>query len=294
MSQRLRILTYGQYESCNNQTTDALDAYQRAADLDPGNIHIKARLQLLRENRANGVASQPAPPPQDVHPQHYQNASVAGPPGPQWGLQAPHGPPTQAPPPAGAEWTNHLNAIEHQPRSLYDQREPLRGPPPPPPARQPSPRVEQLRHYDQVRGPPARRPSPPPLPGRSAANPYAGPPALQPPQAPPTRISNPNYGAAPPPGMGTPPAGHHVPMPPPGRGHSPPLDIKPIADDRVGSPAGGGLPHMQTRGHLSYQPSPMTSAGPPPSSYPAPELMAGRERDDRPPTGFKQEACQWR
>ncbi|KAF2668304.1 TPR-like protein, partial [Microthyrium microscopicum] len=71
------------YESCNNQTADALDAYQRAAELDPTNVHIKARLNLLRDGQQqNGMSSQPAAPlpPQDVHPQAYQ-PTMNGPPG---------------------------------------------------------------------------------------------------------------------------------------------------------------------------------------------------------------------
>ena len=63
-----------QYESCNNQTSDALDAYARAAELDPNNTHIKARLQLLKSGIASGQPNQhSAPVPQDVHPQAYQN-----------------------------------------------------------------------------------------------------------------------------------------------------------------------------------------------------------------------------
>ena len=37
------------------KVNDALDAYQRAAELDPQNRHIKARLDLLRANQANGM-----------------------------------------------------------------------------------------------------------------------------------------------------------------------------------------------------------------------------------------------
>lgn len=40
------------YESCN-QISDSLDAYQRAAELDPGNKHIQQRLQALREAQSN-------------------------------------------------------------------------------------------------------------------------------------------------------------------------------------------------------------------------------------------------
>ncbi|CAG8557301.1 15525_t:CDS:10 [Acaulospora colombiana] len=65
------------YESCNNQISDALDAYQRAAELDPTNPHIKQRLQMLRNQQAQGGQTS-APIPQDVNPQAYQ--SNTGPP----------------------------------------------------------------------------------------------------------------------------------------------------------------------------------------------------------------------
>jgi tetratricopeptide (TPR) repeat protein len=44
------------YESCN-QIQDSLDAYQRAAELDPGNKHIQQRLSALRaaQNNPKGV-----------------------------------------------------------------------------------------------------------------------------------------------------------------------------------------------------------------------------------------------
>ena len=87
---------------------DAIDAYARAAELDPGNAAIKERLALLREAQRNGGVLPsgagtsptspsapngsangtgpdnrnglgPAPIPQDVHPTAY--ASSVGPPG---------------------------------------------------------------------------------------------------------------------------------------------------------------------------------------------------------------------
>ena len=99
---REHILTMAQYESCNNQTADALDAYQRAADLDPSNVHIKARLQLLQNGQTSAGAPNQgnAPVPQDVHPQAYQPASVHGPAAPQWGAPQPQQPPQGPAPPA--------------------------------------------------------------------------------------------------------------------------------------------------------------------------------------------------
>ncbi|KAG8972476.1 Lysine-specific demethylase 6A, partial [Tulasnella sp. 427] len=66
------------YESCNNQISDAIDAYARAADLDPNNQVIKSRLRLLKDVQANGGAMPAAPGPQDMHPTAY--ASGHGPP----------------------------------------------------------------------------------------------------------------------------------------------------------------------------------------------------------------------
>ncbi|EJD04484.1 uncharacterized protein FOMMEDRAFT_19703 [Fomitiporia mediterranea MF3/22] len=67
------------YESCNNQISDAIDAYARASELDPGNVIISQRLQLLRTAQQTGQTVQTsAPLPQDVHPTAY--ASAVGPP----------------------------------------------------------------------------------------------------------------------------------------------------------------------------------------------------------------------
>jgi glucose repression mediator protein len=160
-----------QYESCNNQINDALDAYQRAAELDPSNVHIKARLQLLRNGQTSGMAVQTsAPLPQDVHPQAYQATGAVGPPGPQWGnsapSQAPPGPPVG--PPANG-WGSRLAEINPPPQPANPfEREPARGPGPgpiPPPPRAPSPprQGEQMRPYPgSDRGPNG----PPTLPPR--------------------------------------------------------------------------------------------------------------------------------
>lgn len=108
-----------QYESCNNQTNDALDAYARAAELDPSNINIKARLQLLKNGVSTGQPNQhSAPIPQDVHPQAYQNG-VGVPPGVQWGGQPVQQPPQQPPvdPARVSEWTRNLAGL-HNPSTL--------------------------------------------------------------------------------------------------------------------------------------------------------------------------------
>ncbi|KAI9681380.1 MAG: glucose repression mediator protein [Caeruleum heppii] len=293
------------YESCNNQINDALDAYQRAAELDPGNMHIKARLQLLRNGQANGMPNQSAAPlPQDVHPQAYQAAGVAGPPGPQWGAPAP-GPGPQGPPPgpaANGEWNRRLAEIQNpppQPQNPYDQRDGIRPPPP----RQSSPRQDQMRHYqEQARHTPARRGmSPSPKVHHSQPHPYpptsgmGQPPShYQPPQhhAPLNRIANPNYsaptaGILPPtaagPTAGAPPG----PVAPFGRGNSPPPEVRPIVDDRAASP-GSGYQAQQFQHHPNpSQPGGIASGAPPPAAALMAAEAAARERDDRPSSPMK-------
>lgn len=63
------------YESCNNQITDAIDANARAAELDPSNVAIAQRLQLL----VTGSLVPAAPLPQDVHPTAYASSVVPPP-----------------------------------------------------------------------------------------------------------------------------------------------------------------------------------------------------------------------
>ncbi|KAI9820662.1 MAG: hypothetical protein M1827_005031 [Pycnora praestabilis] len=294
------------YESCNNQTNDALDAYQRAADLDPSNVHIKARLQLLRSGQSTGMPNQnSAPLPQDVHPQAYQAAGVGGPPGPQWGAPGPPlGPPNPPPAPPGAstDWNRRLAEIQQpqpQPPNPYDQRDSIRPPPPP---RQPSPRQEQMRQYQEPhRHTPVRRGlSPSPKIHHSAPNPYVGAqslpqpphPQVQQPQPPQNRITNPNYGAPqtniPPPAPNGPNgATGPGPMPPYGRGNSPPPEVRPIMDDRAPSP-GSGYSHQQYQHHANpSQPGGIASGAPPPAAALVAAEAAARERDDRPTSAPK-------
>ena len=147
-------------------------------------------------------------------------------------------------------------------------------------------------YHEPHRGTPLRRPSPPPL-AHAAPSIYPGqglpqPGPIQPQQqSQPNRISNPNYGAPPPAGVVTPPGSHPSAMPPPGRAHSPPPEIKPITDDRVSSP-NSSLPHLRGAHQGFAQPSIM-SVGPPPAAFAAADAAA-REREERPPTGFKRNA----
>lgn len=298
-----------QYESCNNQTADALDAYQRAFDLDPGNLHIKARLQLLRNNgQSTGMPNQQnAPVPQDVHPQQYQAAGVGAPPGhPLWGVPSGpnsvlHGtaPSTNGPAP---DWGRRLADIPNptqppaQPANLYDQREPLRPPP-----RQMSPRQEQMRQYQEPnRHTPIRRSPPPPNMNHNGPVSYSAPQALpQPqPQAPisqpslPNRIPNPNYGA-PDPNLrlttnitNSVPAGPG-PRAPYGRGDSPPPEIRPIAEHRPASP-GPNYPQQQYQHHPNTSQGVGIAAGaPPPMAALAAAEAAARDSHERPIIGFK-------
>ena len=299
------VLTICQYESCNNQTADALDAYQRAADLDPSNIHIKARLQLLRNNgQSTGMPNQQgAPVPQDVHPQQYQAAGVGAPPGPQWGVPGPGSMPQvpgPAPPGPAHDWNRRLAEIQQpqpqpQPPNPYDQRESIRAPLP---QRQMSPRQEQMRQYQEPRlHTPVRRPSPPPIVTHPGSGSYSGQQGLPQPLGPPApqtsapnRITNPNYGA-PSGSVGPPPNGGHGgpgPIPPYGRGNSPPPEIRPIAEDRPPSP-GPSYPHPH-----HYHPAPPSQPGgiaagapPPVAALAAAEAAARSEREERPLSGFK-------
>ncbi|KAI9875365.1 MAG: hypothetical protein M1830_008576 [Pleopsidium flavum] len=291
------------YESCNNQTNDALDAYQRAADLDPSNGHIKARLQLLRNGQSTGMPNQnSAPMPQDVHPQAYQAAGVGAPPGPQWGAPA-VAPAPQGPVPAshstGSDWGRRLAEMQNpqpHPTNPYDQRDANRPPPPP---RQPSPRLEQMRQYQEPhRHTPVRRGlSPSPKINHISSQAYSAPQALpqpmplHPQQQPPNRIMNPNYGTStasiphPPPPNGT--SGGPGPMPPYGRGNSPPPEVRPIYDNRAPSP-GSGYPHQHYPHHPNpSQPGGIASGAPPPAAAFAAAEAAALERDVRPPSAMK-------
>jgi hypothetical protein len=260
-------------------------------------VHIKTRLNLLRNGQATGVSTQhSAPVPQDIHPQQYQAAGVGQPPGPQWGLPPPGpGPQNPGPPPTGPDWNRRLAAMENpnpQPQGPmpYQEREPIRLPPQP---RQPSPpRQDHLRQYPEPhRHTPVRRPSPSPTSNHAppVAYPQGLPPPPQPPTSAPTRIVNPNYGVSAA-GIPPPPMPGHVgagPMPPYARGNSPPPEIRPIADDRVSSPA-SGYPHQAYHHASTSQPANiMTPGAPLPAALAAADATALRERDERPSAAHK-------
>lgn len=70
------------YESCENQQSDALDAYTKALEIDPNNALIKQRIQYLKNpnNGENPPQLQPQQPaPQDTAPPKYPNAGGSAP-----------------------------------------------------------------------------------------------------------------------------------------------------------------------------------------------------------------------
>ncbi|KAI0719042.1 hypothetical protein C8Q72DRAFT_788949 [Fomitopsis betulina] len=67
------------YESCNNQISNAIDAYARAAELDPSNTAITQCLSLLKQAQVTGSALPTAPGPQDVHLTAYANPMMPPP-----------------------------------------------------------------------------------------------------------------------------------------------------------------------------------------------------------------------
>ncbi|KAJ7882511.1 hypothetical protein B0H13DRAFT_1486532, partial [Mycena leptocephala] len=58
------------YENCNNQISDAIDAYARGSELDPYNPVISQRLALLKNALAMGRHI-PTVAPQELHPTAY-------------------------------------------------------------------------------------------------------------------------------------------------------------------------------------------------------------------------------
>ncbi|OBT46529.1 hypothetical protein VE00_01768 [Pseudogymnoascus sp. WSF 3629] len=312
------------YESCNNQISDALDAYQRANELDPSNVHIKARLQLLRSGQGMPTMNTAAPIPQDVHPNAYQPTNAVGPPGPQWGAPSQAAPPAPSGPPAGpgpGNWpTNRLAEINPppQPPNPYEHREAARAPPPPP--RQASPRPDQqMRPYQEPRYlgpvPPHRAASPHPLPGPYPGQGVQHPPTIQqqqPPLAPPqphaapsgpVRVLNPNYGGpapnilppAPQNGLnGPPPPGGPGPIPPFGRGNSPHPEVRPILDNRISSPT-TAYPHQPYQPHAETPAAGGIANGAPApaSALAAAEAAAAERRDEGPPSVGPKRVREW-
>ncbi|KNZ47434.1 hypothetical protein VP01_639g7 [Puccinia sorghi] len=55
------------YESCNDQMADAVDAYERAIQLDSNNPHILHRLEEIRLHQETGAPLGPPPSPRDMN-----------------------------------------------------------------------------------------------------------------------------------------------------------------------------------------------------------------------------------
>ena len=309
---RSHKLTNQQYESCNNQTSDALDAYSRAAELDPSNIHIKARLALLKGQSTAGLPNPGgAPLPQDVHPQAYQNGALGGPPGPQWGAhaQAPP-PPGPAPPPlnTGNSWGGNRLAdlqnpqMQPHPPNPYDQRDRMPPQQPQGPMRQASPPRPDIARYPEQG---LQRPPPPAHRGLSsspkmqqpAPAPYqSGPPHQQPMPMPPQQglqqqmqpqHEQPRHLYGGPPSsngpLGSmPSSASHTPLPPHAR------QPEPIAQPEIRPPVNNaGPPHNGQHQRAMYEHHPnmapgIASGAPAPFAAHSAAEAVQRERDDRP------------
>ncbi|KAF2741086.1 TPR repeat-containing protein [Polyplosphaeria fusca] len=195
--------------------------------------------------------------------------------------------------------------------------------------RPPSPRQEPMRPYQEPPrpapngpgpvgpGPLRRGMSPSPKTHNVAPSPYHQAPPHLPPQSqtpsqlpphqqpppqgpPPNRISNPNYGPhasnvpppppPPPTNLNGPPS--QGPLPPYGRVGSPAPEVRPIIENRAGSPRNG------YQGPYQHHPDPSTGGGisagaPPPASALAAAEAAAREREDRPPTAPPKRLREW-
>jgi glucose repression mediator protein len=309
------------YESCNNQTSDALDAYTRAADLDPTNVHIKARLALLKGQPTNGLPNQAgAPLPQDVHPQAYQPGALGGPPGQPWGSQAHNGPPAgPAPPPlaTGGNWGgNRIAELQNPPApppplNQYDNRDRMPQPQPPMASRGPSPpRQDTLRPYQEPqRPPPQAHRGLSPSPKNQQSTPYQPAPANLPPQHPafgtpqgPPQQQLPGQGppllfgqggAPPPPPNGIQPPTSHTPVPGFNRQQqSPRPEVRSIVNNPAPSP-GGGFPRTPYEHHPNTSMPQIAGGAPPPSNAQYAADAAARERDERPSSTAPKRIREW-
>ncbi|CAG8468023.1 9077_t:CDS:10 [Diversispora eburnea] len=164
------------YESCNNQISDALDAYGRAAELDPANPHIKQRLQMLRNQQAQGGQTT-APIPQDVNPQAYQTNNgpppmLGNPPTfaqPSPGPQGPPGMPGYGSRPLDNR-SNHPSVPISSLSSMHNHGENTHRDLPPMNRRSPGPSNSSYTHPPHL-----REPNPPTPPNQHILNPVMSP-----------------------------------------------------------------------------------------------------------------------
>ncbi|KAF3177235.1 hypothetical protein TWF751_002750 [Orbilia oligospora] len=301
------------YESCNNQINDALDAYQRAADLDPTNVHIKARLNLLRSGQASGVPHTSQPPPAPL-PQDVQQYQPAAPPSHTWPPQGPQrsqpssqhpGPPPPGPPgppgpvlaqlppggpgPAPSPYRGPDSMVPRPPslRSPDIGATDQSRPPPPPPLHRysPSPKINHSSMYGPPSGPSQ---APPPM-----HHPHM-PQSINGPQPPPNRILNPQHhnGPIPPP---PPPSSHNLNPPSNGNGtigvtfhgnRGSPISeiIKPVGD-RMPSPSSSGFHShsVHRQAHLQHPQPGIVNGQPVPTAAHHAAENAMREREQRDP-----------
>lgn len=112
------------YESCNNQISDAIDAYRRVLELEPENATVQHRLQLLQDAESSGKPVPSIPAPRDVNPALFFTA--APPPGsPHPADEAREGAESAARPPKEAYLPSHDMAAD----SSVDFPKGMRAPP---------------------------------------------------------------------------------------------------------------------------------------------------------------------
>lgn len=182
------------------------------------------------------------------------------------------------------------------------------GPPPPGPGSlrrgmSPSPKTHHVApspyhpQPPQLTPQPAQAQQPPPSPHQAQS--------AQQPQ--PNRISNPNYGphagsgSVPPPpppppaGLAGPPGQSTPgPLPPYGRPSSPPPEVRPLIENRAGSPRNGYQGPYQTQHHADPSASGGIAGGAPaPAAALAAAEAAARDREDRPPTAPPKRHREW-
>ena len=226
----------------------------------------------------------------------YPN-NVGAPPGPpQWGGQpsaAQQPQPVQLGTGRVNEWNRGVPEMQppqsqSQQPSPYEQRvDSMRAPPP----RHPSPRQDSSRSYhDPSRQTPSRKahsPSPklnPAVPGMYPSAPQTLPQLNAPDRGGPFGV---NGRPGPPNGNGSmngpaPPQGNA--LPPYGRPFSPQPEIRPIRDERAGSP----LQNYQSQPYnLNQHFSSIANGAPPPAAAQTAADAAARERDERPPSAMK-------
>ncbi|KAJ2347267.1 glucose repression mediator protein, partial [Coemansia sp. RSA 2618] len=272
------------YEACNNQVTDAIDAYMRAADLDRANPVIEQRLELLRRAQSTGQSALASanPPPAPVDPATGGGATGR--------LNARGGPAGEPPVPGGAPGSLGAPPISGPPISAAHV-------------------PDHARHPSEAAGPAQQaRSAAPGTPGIVRPSHGGPPPQQQQQQLHPQHPQHPQqYGQQPPK-----PLPHAQPGPAPGARAGYPDDIAYShyegASRGEGLPAEAPAPHYAGSGPpMSGAPfSPASAAQHPPVSRPysttghphvsapytphAPPLSAGPARAESGPVGSRHQS----